>query len=144
MFGAQQFGTGGPVTGISFRLWMDSLESDYPFATVVLGHNATTELFPIFDINMADPTTVFVGTLSVPPGLKAGDWVKIPVSGFTYYPTWNLVVEVAQNVGVFSNFILATNDDVPGPSGVITNQRSLPIASVAFPGQCDIRIHLSR
>jgi hypothetical protein len=144
LFGAQQFGTGGPVTGISFRLWLDSVASYYPLATVVLGHNANTALSPIFDLNMADPTTVFTGTIIVPGGLKAGDWVNIPVSGFTYYPAWNLVIEVVQNVGVFPNFILATNDDVPGASGVLTGERSSPVATVAFPGQCDIRIHLSK
>ena len=144
LFGAQQFGTGGPVTGISFRLVVDSFPSNYPSATVVLGHNAYTELSPIFAINMADPTTVFAGTLSVPFGLKAGDWVKIPVSGFTYDPTWNLVIEVTQNRGILPNFILATNADVPGASGVMTGERSSPVATVAFPGQCDIRIHLSK
>jgi hypothetical protein len=144
LFGAQQFGTGGPVTGISFRLLIDSFPSYYPLATVVLGHNANTGLFPIFDLNMADQTTVFTGTLSVPFGLKAGDWVTIPVSGFTYYPVWNLVIEVVQNAGILPNYILATNADVPGASGVMTGERSSPVASVTFPGQCDIRIHLSK
>ena len=144
MFGAQQFGTGGSVTGISFRLLTYSFASDYPNATVVLGHTANTALSPIFDLNMADPTTVFTGTLNVPGGLKPGDWVKIPVSGFTYDPTWNLVVEVAQDAGL-PNWILATDADVPGASGVVAGPREFLIAlSAALPGQCDIRIHLSK
>ena len=143
LFGAQQFGTGGPVTGISFRLWTFSLPCDY-LAMVVLGYTANTVLSTVFADNMTDPTTVFTGTLSVPFGLKAGDWVNIPVSGFTYDPTRNLVVEVAQVGGIFPNWIIATSADVPGASGAVTGPIGFPFATVAFPGQCDIRIHLSK
>jgi len=144
MFGAQQLGTGGSVTGISFRLAADSVLSDYPAATVVLGHTADTVMSMTFADNMTDPTTVFTGTLNVPAGLKAGDWVTIPVSGFTYDSTQNLVVEVTQDAGTVNNVILLTNVDVPGASGVVTGPRVNPIATISSPGQSDIRVHLSK
>jgi len=144
MFGAQQFGTGGPVTGISFRLESDSMASDYPSATVVLGHTANTVLSITFADNMMDPTTVFTGTLNVPAGLKAGDWVNIPVSGFTYDPTQNLVVEVAQDRGAETNNILSSSADVPGASGAATGPRGNTDAAISTPIQSDIRVYLSK
>ena len=145
MFGAWQLGTGGPVTGISIRLGADSLASDYPAATVVLGHTTNTVLSTTFADNMTDPTTVFTGTLTVPAGLKAGDWVTIPVSGFTYDPTRNLVVEVSQNGGTETNVILGTDIDVPGASGGISGPRVFPVATeTPSDGQSTIQIHLGK
>jgi hypothetical protein len=144
MFGAQQLGTGGRVTGISFRLAADSVFSDYPAATVVLGHTANTVLSTTFADNMTDPRTVFSGTLNVPAGLKAGDWVTTTVSGFTYDPTQNLVVEVTQDAGTADNRILATNVDVPGASGVVTGPRVGLTSTSGTPGQSDIRVHLRK
>jgi hypothetical protein len=145
MFGAQQLGTGGPVTGISFRLVSDSLASDYPAATVVLGHTTNTALSMTFADNMTDATTVFTGTITVPAGLKAGDWVTIPVSGFSYDSTQNLVVEVSQDAGATTNGILSTNTDVPGASGAIAGPRTdLTAGPGPSAGQCDIRFNLSK
>jgi len=145
LFDAWQFGTGGPVTGISFRLAFDSVASDYPAATVVLGHTTNTVLSITFADNMTDPTTVFTGTLNIPAGLNAGDWFTIPVSGFTYDPTQNLVFEVNQDAGTAMNRILATGVDVPGASGGMSGPKGNPVASVAYSfGQSDIRVHLSK
>ena len=144
MFGTQQLGTGGPVTGISFRLAFDSVASDYPAATVVLGHTADTVLSMTFADNMTDPTTVFTGTLNIPTGLNSGDWMTIPVSGFTYDSTRNLVVEVTLDAGTSINHILATNVDVPGASGVLMGPRTNPVANALFDGQSDIRVHLNK
>jgi len=143
LFDAWQLGTGGPVTGISFRLEADSVDSNYPSATVILDHTVNTVLSTTFANNLTDPTTVFTGTLSVPAGLKAGDWVTIPVSGFTYDPTQNLVVEVTED-GSLPNRTLSTNSAVPGVSGVVYGLRANPIASMDIPGQSDIRVHLSK
>ena len=143
LFDTWQLGTGGPVTGISFRLEADSVLSNYPAATVVLDHTANTVLSTTFADNLTDPTTVFTGTLSVPAGLKAGDWVTIPVSGFTYDPTQNLVVEVTQD-GSVQNRILSTNADVPGASGLVYDLRANPVAGLGNLGQSDIRIYLSK
>jgi hypothetical protein len=97
-----------------------------------------------FADNMTDPTTVFTGTLNVPAGLKAGDWVNIPVSGFTYDPTQNLVVEVAQDAGIATNFILSSSADVPGASGAVTGPRVDPDAIGSTPNQSDIRVYLDK
>jgi len=144
MFGAQQFGTGGPVTGVSLRLGADSLPSDYPAATLVLGHTPNTVLSMTFADNMTDPTTVYTGTFTIPAGLKAGDWVTFPVSGFTYDPTQNLVVEVNQDAGTANNETFGTLVDIPGASGLVLGDRGDLTAFEASPGQSDIRIHLSK
>jgi hypothetical protein len=144
MFGAQQLGTGGPLTGISFRLKWDSVASDYPAATVVLCHTTNTTLSMTFADNMTDATTVFTGTITIPTGLKEGDWVTIPVSGFTYDSTQNLVVEVSQDGGVKRNGILSTITDVPGASGMVIGPRTDLTASAGYPGQSDIRFNLSK
>ena len=145
LFDAWQLGTGGPVTGISFRLSNGSLASDHLAATVVLGHTTNTVLSLTFADNMTDPTTVFTGTLNIPAGLEAGDWFTIPVSGFTYDPTQNLVFEVNQDAGTATNGILATNVDVPGASGGMSGPKGNPVASLAYSfGQSDIRVHLSK
>ena len=144
MFGAQQLGTGGPVTGVSFRLYSDSAASDYPAATVVLGHTPNTALSVTFADNMTDATIVFTGTITIPAGLKAGDWVTIPVSGFSYDSTQNLVVEVSQDAGAATNGIRATTTDVPGASGTVTGPRTNLIATESSLGQSDIRFNLSK
>jgi len=144
LFDAWQLGTGGPVTGISFRLASDSVAADYPAASVVFGHTTNTVLSNTFADNMTDPTTVFNGTINFPAGLKAGDWVTIPVSGFTYDPTQNLVIEVTKDAGTAGNDILATGVDVPGASGGVVGARTGPSATVLTPGQSDIQIHLSK
>jgi len=145
LFDAWQLGTGGPVTGISFRLENDSLASDHPAATVVLGHTTNTVLDTTFAANMTDPTTVFTGTLNIPAGLEAGDWFTIPVSGFTYDPTQNLVFEVNQDAGTATNRIFATGVDIPGASGGMSGPKGNPVASVYYSfGQSDIRVHLSK
>ena len=96
-----------------------------------------------FADNMTDPTTVFTGTLNIPAGFRAGDWVTMPVSGFTYDPTQNLVVEVAQDGGMVDNSILATNLPTPGASGKVAGPRANTVATEFTGGQNDIRIHLS-
>ncbi len=142
LYDAWQLGTGGSVTGISFRLANDSVASDYP-ASVVLGHTANTALSTTFADNMTDPTTVFTGTLNVPGGLKEGDWVTIPVSGFTYDSTQNLVVELTRGAGTVQNWILATGVDVPGANGGEVGPRTSPTSTISTVGQSDFRIHLS-
>ena len=144
LFDGRQLGTGGPVTGISFRLASGSSASDYPSATVVLEHTANTTLSTTFADNLTNPTTVFTGVLSVPAGLEDGDWVTIPVSGFTYDPIQNLMVEVTQNAGSVMNIIFSTNDVVPGASGMVTGPKVNPVATSSSPGQSDIRIYLSK
>jgi hypothetical protein len=144
LFDAWQLGTACSVTGISFRLTNDSVASDYPAASVVLGHAANSVLSMTFADNMIDPTSVFTGTINIPAGLKAGDWITIPVSGFTYDPTQNLVVEVTKDAGTAGNFILATAADTPGASGGVAGPKTDPIAIGSTLGQSDIRIHLGR
>ncbi len=144
LFDACQLGTGGPVTGISLRLADPSAASDYANATIVLGHTTNTTLSITYADNMTDPTTVFSGALSVLSGLNAGDWVTLPVSGFTYDPTQNLVVEVTQDAGTAVNDILATNTDTPGASGAITGDRTGTDAVESGNGQCSLQVHLSK
>ena len=89
-------GTGGTVTGISVRLTADSVATTIPNYKIYMGATDKTVL------NMADTYSsnmelnsalVFDGTFDIPAGLKAGDWLTIPLqTGFTYDPTQNMTV----------------------------------------------------
>jgi hypothetical protein len=63
---------------------------------LVLGHTTLSSLGGTsFSFNIeSDLTNAFSDTISIPAGLKAGDWVSIPLStSFNYDATKNLVVQ---------------------------------------------------
>lgn len=109
LYSSHELGTGGKVTEVSFRLENDSIASDYPSASIVLAQTNQTSLNTAdMDTNLQGSKKVFSGTLSIPAGLKAGDWVTFPVSGYTYDPAKNLVVEVSQDAGTATNVLRGT------------------------------------
>ena len=119
LYGAKDLGTGAQIDKVAFRLSADSMAEDYTGFSVVLGHTTNTALSATLADNLDDYTNVFSGTMNIPAGLKAGDWVEIPVSGFTYNPLKNLVVQVTANMGTgnVTNPIFAGNRAISG-SGV--------------------------
>ncbi len=144
LYGGHSFGTSGAVTEVSFRLQNDSVASDYPAATIVLGHTANTTMTTDMPANMDDSTSVFSGTLSIPAGLKAGDWVTFPVSGFTYDSTKNLVVEVSQDAGDLTNVLRGTQTDVPGASGYAAAYKGSDTGFGTGLGQVDVGVTVSK
>lgn len=99
LYGAHDLGTNAQIDKVAFRLSSSSNAEDYTGFSVVLGHTTNTVLSATLADNLDDPTTVFSGTMSVPAGLKAGDWVEIPVSGFTYDPGKNLTIQITTHGG---------------------------------------------
>ena len=144
LYSAHSMGTGGAVTEVVFRLEYDSLASDYPAAEIVLGHTDNTSLDTNMSLNMDDRKFVFNGTMSIPAGLKAGDWVTFPVSGFTYDPTKNLVVEVSQDTGDNTNILRGTTTDMPGASGWVIAYRGNDISFNGQSGHVDLRIKVNK
>jgi hypothetical protein len=88
-------GTSGQITEFGVRIGNDSVAYDHGDINLILGHTTLSSLGPTFSANMeSDLTVVFSGTISIPAGLKAGDWVRVPFSTpFQYDTTKNLVAQ---------------------------------------------------
>jgi hypothetical protein len=122
LYGGHALGTGGPVNKVSLRLSADNA-ADVTFtgAVITLGHTTLTNLTTTPASNIDNPTQVFSGNITIPGGLKAGDWVDIPVSGFTYDPRNNLILQILAGSGPSSVSLLY------GGSGIVSNSgRSAP------------------
>jgi hypothetical protein len=88
-------GTSGQFTELGVRLGFDSTAFDHGDINLVLGHTTRSSLGSTLSLNIeSDLTVAFSGTISIPVGLEAGDWVRIPLSTpFQYDATKNLVVQ---------------------------------------------------
>jgi len=94
LYESTQLGTGGTITSVGFRLGADSNPFNHTDVHLVLGHTTLGQLggASLMANIESDRTNAFTGTISIPAGLKAGDWVEVPVS-FNYNPAKNLVVQ---------------------------------------------------
>ncbi len=102
LYSASELGTGGNITSISLRLKNDSVAASYGNYTVKIGHTSKTQLSgsDTYASNMDENMTVHSGSFSIPAGLKAGDWITVPLSTpFTYNPAKNLAVLFSSSVG---------------------------------------------
>ncbi len=105
---ASELGTRGSITKVAFRLIGVSAPSEYNSFQVVLGHTTSVTLGTTFSANMTGAQTVYDGTFSIPAGLKAGDWIEIPLSpAFIYDSCQNLVVEASALSGTENNMLTA-------------------------------------
>lgn len=96
LYDSAALGTGGQITSLGFRLGADSNAFDHTDVNLVLGHTTLSSLGAVsLAANIeSNRTAAFSGTISIPAGLKAGDWITVPLStSFTYDPTMNLVVQ---------------------------------------------------
>lgn len=96
LYDSTALGTGGQITSLGFRLNADSNAFDHTDVNLVLGHTTLSSLGAgSLAANIeSNRTAAFSGTISIPAGLKAGDWVEVTLSTpFTYDPTQNLVVQ---------------------------------------------------
>ncbi len=113
LYDSAALGTGGRITSLSFRLSSDSNAFDHTDVNLVLGH---TTLSALGGASLAaniesNRTAAFSGTISIPAGLKAGDWVKVPLTmPFTYDPTKNLVVQWDAPVFATLNWARGSSD----------------------------------
>ena len=135
---ATMLGTKGSINKIALRLATDSNAGTYNNFEVVMGHTVLTALTATFASNMTGANTVYNGSFPIPAGMKAGDWIEIPLSsGFAYDGTSNLVVQIATDAGSAQNNIfingssaayhLSTNDRTiatgPALNNYIADQR---------------------
>ena len=68
---------------------------------------------------MTGATMVYNGSVSIPAGMKAGDWIEIPLgTAFAYDGISNLVVQIAADNGSASNDL-----SLYGPSSQFTGYR---------------------
>lgn len=110
LYRATDLGTSGKITSVYLRLKNDSVEGSYPEFSVNMGHTDLYELTATYADNMNDAKTVYSNTYTIPVGLKAGDWVEIPLSTpFTYNGTDNLVIHFIEGQGTGSNTIKTTS-----------------------------------
>jgi hypothetical protein len=96
LYDSTALGTSGQITSLGFRLGGDANAFDHTDVNLVLGHTTLSTLGAAsLAANIeSDRTAAFSGTISIPAGLKAGDWVEVPLAmPFTYDPTKNLVVQ---------------------------------------------------
>lgn len=121
---ASELGLNGSIKSIGFRLQNDSVAESYGNITIVMGHSdlATLALGQAYLDNINDEKTVFTGTVEVPDGLKAGDWVDIPlVTPFECTPGKNLAIYVRHDAGASSieNFVQGENDSDKYPGRLL-------------------------
>jgi len=115
-------GTGGQIQSIGVRLVNDSVAAVHSNYTIRMGHTAKTVLNPTdtFASNMDEDMTVYSGSFSVPAGLKAGDWVTIPLgTGFNYDPARNLVILFSTLGGAISGNDVHVKGGLRYPSSIV-------------------------
>jgi len=102
VYRAAELGLQGDISSVGFRMYGDSTADTYHNFRIVMGHTDKTALSTLdtFASNLDDATTVYDGVVSIPSGLKGGDWFSIPLShSFTYNPLKNLVVYLITDMG---------------------------------------------
>ncbi len=108
-------GTSGIITNLYIRL-ADTAPATASLTNykLYMGHTVKTE-FNILDTyasNMDEDALVFSGTLTIPPGLKQGDWVKISLtSPFSYNSAENLSILFTTDEGPSGNNVRAIFTD---------------------------------
>ncbi|HPV40042.1 MAG TPA: hypothetical protein PKX40_02615 [Spirochaetota bacterium] len=101
---------------------------------IYLGHSDLNALGLVnsYYVNMTDETLVYNHTMTVPAGLKAGDWVDIPLDiAFDYDPGSNVGIYILHDAGSggIENFVHAEQDAYEYPSrllGMENQSSSLP------------------
>jgi hypothetical protein len=135
LYCAAELGAKGNITKIAYRLLNNSAASDYSSFNVVLGYTTGINLGMVsFLANTTGAQTVYTGTVSIPDGYKAGDWIEISLSTpFAYDGINSLVVQTSNFKGSGMNFIRATSD-----SGRYSDRRAYSTnISDAVPGGKD-------
>ena len=104
---ASELGAKGTITKVAHRLNNDPGDGSYVNFTVKLANTAATTLNNPFSGNYTSASTVYSGTYSISSssGLKAGDWIEIPLSTpFVIDPTKNLIVQMSAHTGSATNY----------------------------------------
>jgi hypothetical protein len=122
LYRATELGTAGTINSIACRLTSAPTATSYSNYKVIIGHSNVDALSTTSADNFVSQTTAVNGTVTVPAGLGAGDWLEVPLSTpFAYDGKSNLVVWMGTTA----------------PSGASANtscRLSVPDA-VRYPGQ---------
>lgn len=108
-------GTSGTVTSVSVRLLADSVAATIPNYKIYMGNTIKTQysLADTYSSNMElNQTLVFSGSFDIPAGLKAGDWITIPLqTNFVYDATKNMsILFMADSASPGNNDVSASSD----------------------------------
>ena len=104
-----------------------------------------TALTDTFVDNMLDATTVFSGTFSLPGGLKAGDWIEIPLStSFAYDQNKNLVVQHASDAGATFHGCLGDIDSTRFPSRRVWNSDRTSLTGTVADRIFDLKMEFTK
>lgn len=149
LYRMSELGSGGRITSVACRLDNamagTSLATNYANFQVVLGHTTANTLGTTFATNMTDVTTAFSGTYTLAAGLRAGDWVEIPLNtAFAYDSTKNLVVQLSGD-GAANNY----NCDIKGDGTRYLDRRASAPDRTAVSGsllsyQSELKLGISR
>jgi len=146
-------GTGGLINSINLRLKTDSVAATITDYKIYMGGTAkdTLDVVDSYSSNMElNSTLVYDGSFDIPAGLKAGDWLNIPLqTGFTYDPTENMsILFMAASASPGDNAVSASSNAALFPThSVGRNDNAVDIAG--FPGWdedglVDIQLNISR
>jgi hypothetical protein len=124
LYRGAELGINGTIDSIGFRLVNNSAAESYGNFRIILGHSDLDALAlgGTYEDNMNNEKTVYSGTVTVPSGLKAGDWVDIPLdTAFKCTPGKNLAVYVLHDAGSagVENFIQGENNATRYPSRLL-------------------------
>jgi hypothetical protein len=124
LYRGAELGINGSIDSIAFRLKNDSAAESYGNISISIGHSDLDALAlgPAYLDNMVGEQTVFTGTVSVPAGLKAGDWVDIPLdTAFTCTPGKNLAIYIRHDAGSagIENYVQGENDAARYPGRLL-------------------------
>jgi len=115
-------GTSGTINAVYVRLLGSSVAGTLTNYKLYMGHTAKTTyvLTDTYASNMNENATVFSGTLNVPAGLVAGDWVKIPLaSPFAYDSSKNLSILFTSDFVAAGNNVTMRSDANRFPSSTV-------------------------
>lgn len=125
IYPAALLGTKGGINKVAFRIATDSVPGTYGNVEIVMGHTLASHLSNGFAFNMIDAAIVSNSTLTIPAGMKRGDWIEIPLNtAFAYDGTSNLVVQVASDVGTADNLLVLEGWSNAYPDGRLVSESS--------------------
>lgn len=146
-------GSGGVINSINVRLRADSVEATIPDYRIYMGVTAKNvlDVFDTYSSNMElNSTLVFDGSFDIPAGLKAGDWLTIPLqTGFTYNPTQNMtVLFMADSASPGNNPVSGSSDTNTFPTHAVgRNDNAASVTGVPewdYDGLVDLQLNFSK
>jgi len=148
LYRAAELGTAGLITSVGCRMWdASSTEAGYANYQVIIGHSNVDALVAASASDFISQTVARSGTVLVPPGLAAGDWVEVPLTTpFAYDGKRNLAIWMgttgapaaagAHNCLLSSSAARYPNQIASGPPGAAT------VTPINF--KLDMKLNISR